>query len=173
MAYKVISISLKNQLVIHYLEEFKRNGGNVSGLIESLLEKYFLNSDRDKELLTKEMMTLLEIKDKLNEFLKWKEEIEPKLSELEQKLREKQEQQKQIDQAPLIRELRHVVFEDLDREGLENFKATCRRIGRDPQQAIMVRLSTFAAEKNISIEEAKELFLKAFPEISSAACSFF
>ena len=157
MAYKVISVSLKNQLIIQHLEEFKRSGGNVSGLIESLLEQYFLNNT-NRELLTKEMMTLLEIKNKLEEFLKWKEEIEPKLFEIEEKLKEKQEKQQLEEQLPLIRKLRDVVFDDIQ-DILNNGKIV------SPEQAIKARLTTFATEHKLSYPESVELFFKAFPEL--------
>ena len=163
MAYKVISISLKNQLIIHHLEEFKRNGGNVSGLIESLLEQYFLNNN-SKELLTKEMMTLLEIKGKLEEFLRWKEEIEPKLFEIEEKLKEKQEKELLEEQLPLLRKLREIVFHDI--EDLLEYDYYKQRQGLPPpENAIKIRLTTFATEHNLSYPEARDLFFKAFPEL--------
>ena len=124
-------------------------------MIESLLEQYFLGNN-NKETLTKEMMLLLEIKKKLEEFEKWKAEVLPKLKELEEKLKEKQEEVESKDSSQLIRKLREQVFDDL--VDLLN----SRRV--NPAHAIKTRLHVFATENGITFPEAKKLFLRAFPE---------
>jgi len=87
------------------------------------------------------------------------------VEKLEEKLKEKQEEQKLQDELPLIRELRYTVFDDLDREGFEKFESHMLRLGREPADAIKVGLSKWAAEKQLSMPDAIRLFCKAFPEL--------
>ncbi len=162
--YKVISISIKDKKLISAIEQFKSSGGNLSGLVSKLLENYFFGDD-NKEIITKEMMLLLDIKKKLDEFLRWKEKILPKLQELEEKLKKEQEIKETEENLHLIRELREIVFtDDLAKTPEEFFK---RFEGRehDLSRAVKTLLSSWASEKQISYPEAVKLFFKAFPEL--------
>ena len=128
---KIYSFSVRDDKLLSAIEEFRESGGNLSGLICSLLKHYFFSSGNNKEVITKEMMLLLDIKRKMDEFLQWREEILPKIKELEEQLKQKQEQQELQDALPLIRELHEIVFEDL--QDYEKFEAYCMWIGREPK----------------------------------------
>jgi DNA-binding transcriptional MerR regulator len=160
---KIYSFSVRDDKLLSAIEEFRKNGGNLSGLICNLLHHYFFSNNNNKEIITKEMMLLLEIKKRLDEFLQWREEVLPKLQELEEKLKQKQEQQELQDALPLIRELQLHVFDDI--QDYANFEARCRRTGREPKDAIKARLSAWASEKQLSYPEAVNLFFKAFPQL--------
>ncbi|WP_148212095.1 hypothetical protein [Ferroglobus placidus] len=64
----------------------------------------------------------------------------------------------------LIKDLREIVFDDLSRKGVERFINWCENKGWEPDYIVKARLENFADDKKISIERARELFLKAFPE---------
>jgi len=164
MAY-IISISIKDERLKTALSEFKRSGGNISGLISSLLEHYFFGGG-DKESVTKEVVLLHEIRKRLDEFEAWRDEIIPELQELEEKLQEKQKEEQMQREQPLIQELREKVFADLvDISSLELWDRA-RNIGKDPDVMIRARLSPWAVKKDLSLAEAAQLFLRAFPEFA-------
>ncbi|WP_456329619.1 hypothetical protein [Archaeoglobus sp.] len=157
------SFSVTDEKLAVAIKSFRDSGGNLSKLICNLLQHYFFGDNNSKELLTKEMVKLLEIEKKINEFWEWADKIKPEIQELKEKLAEKQEQQELQDALPLIRELHEIVFEDL--QDYEEFEAHCRRLAREPADAIKVRLSKWAAEKQLSMPQAVNLFFKAFPEL--------
>jgi len=159
---KNYSFSVRDDKLVSAIEEYKKSGGNLSGLISNLLYHYFFGNS-SKEVISKEMLFLFDIKAKLDEFMQWREEILPKLHELEAKLKEKQEIKETEDNLHLIRELREVVFEDL--QDFNSFKSRCLKFGREPDDAIKVRLNSWASDKNISNPVAVQLFYKAFPEL--------
>lgn len=155
------AFSVTDEGLILAIEKFKQEGGNLSGLIVRLLENYFFGDNN--KIITKEMLTLLEIKKKLDDWDKWRQEIIPKIQELEKKLNEKQEAKETEENLPLIRELREIVFEDLQDYG--RFESQCQKVGRKPEDAIKARLAAWAVEKKISYPEAVNLFFKAFPQL--------
>jgi len=163
--YRIISISVKNEKLTAALEEFKRNGGNISGLITSLLERYFFGND-SRESITKETMLLHEIRKRLDEFSTWRDEILPELQQLEEKLQEKQEEEQLQKEQPLIQELRERVFADLGDNPAKELQSRAREIGKDPVEMVRARLSPWAVKKNLSLKDAAELFLEAFPELA-------
>lgn len=156
------AFSVTDEKLILAIEKFKKEGGNLSGLIVKLLENYFFE-DNNKEIITEEMMLLLEIKKRLEEFEKWKEEIIPKIQELEEQLRKQQEEKETEENLYLIRMLREVVFDEIANEGFEKWASEVKF--NTPENAIKARLHKFAAEHKLTFPEAKKLFFKAFPEL--------
>ncbi|WP_456477911.1 hypothetical protein [Geoglobus ahangari] len=155
---KVYSFSVPDSetQLIAILDELKARKALSHELVR-ILKVFYQGSNHNRELISKELMTLLEIKNKLEEFMKWKEEIEPKLLEMEEKLKEKQEKEEIEKNLPLLRKLKEVVFDDIS-DILND-----RRI--QPEQAIKARLTTFATEHKLSYPEAVSLFFKAFPDL--------
>ncbi|WP_290595874.1 MULTISPECIES: hypothetical protein [unclassified Archaeoglobus] len=160
----VYSFGVNDPKLVEAINAFKDNGGNLSKLICNLLEHYFFGGN-NKEIITKEMLKLLEIEKRLNEFYEWAEKITPEIQELKQRLEKKQEQEKIKDELPLIRELQLTVFtDDLAKTPEEFFK---RFEGRDNdlRRSVKVLLSNWASEKQLSYPEAVNLFFKAFPQL--------
>ncbi|AIY91137.1 hypothetical protein [Geoglobus acetivorans] len=156
---KVYSFSVPDSetQLISILDELKARKA-LSHEVVRILKVFYQGSNHNRELISKELMTLLEIKNKLEEFMKWKEEIEPKILEMEEKLKEKQEKEEIEKNLPLIRKLREVVFDDIH-EIMNNGKIV------SPEQAIKARLTTFATEHKLNYPDARDLFFKAFPEL--------
>ena len=165
---RVYSLSVRDEEVqlIAVLEELKRNN-NLSNEIVRVL-KAFLIPNSNREVISKEMLRIIELErriDEIRQVLSQLSDIEEELAKLKSEVEKKQEQQKLQDELPLIRELRYSVFDDLDKEGFERFESHMLRLGREPADAIKVRLSKWAAEKQLSMPEAVNLFCKAFPEL--------
>jgi len=163
--YRIVSISVKDERIMSALEEFKRNGGNVSGLITSLLERYFFGND-SRESITKETMLLHEVRKRIDEFEAWRDEILPELQELEEKLQETQKEEQMQREQPLVQELREYVFADLVDISGKELRSRAREIGKDPVEMIRARLSPWAVKKDLSSRDAAKLFLRAFPEFA-------
>lgn len=160
----VYSFGVNDSRLVEAINAFKESGGNLSKLICNLLEHYFFGNN-DKEVITKEMLLLLDIKKKIEEFYEWREEILPKIEELEAKIKEKQEEEQIKNEQPPIEELRNDVFRDILEEGFENFSRRIQRLGRRPEDAIKTRLNSWASEKQIPFPKAVELFSRAFPDL--------
>jgi len=158
------SFSVTDEKLVYAIKAFKKSGGNLSGLINNLLEQYFFGNT-DGEVLTQEMLKILEIEKKLNEFSEWIEQIRPELEELKGKICEKQEEEQIKNEQPLIEELRNDVFRDILEESFENFSRRIQRLGRRPEDAIKTRLNSWASEKQIPFPKAVELFSRAFPDL--------
>ena len=150
---------VSDELLIMKIEEFKRNGGNLSGLVNTLLRNYF-NGEIQVNKFSKELLEIKKLQNEIQEWLEKARYFESKISEFEELLNEKQEKQQLEEQLPLIRKLREVVFDDID----ELIESNGRVV--NPEHAIKTRLSVFATEHNLSYPEARDLFFKAFPELN-------
>jgi|Deesub1362A_J573_1020465.scaffolds.fasta_scaffold05298_10 hypothetical protein len=164
----VFSFGVNDSNLVEAINEFKARGGNLSGLINYLLKNYFFGDGNHERILTKEMMFLNEIKDKLQEFEEWKKEILPKIEKLEEELSKKQEMKQQEEDASIITLLRETKFSDFIDDPikkLEDMEFMTKKIGKTPRDAINARLDAFALENKIPVEKVKGLFFKAFPEL--------
>jgi len=160
---KVYSFSVPDDEVqlIAILDELKSRK-MLSHEIVKLLKTFYLGRDHNTELISKEMLMLLEIKKKLEEYEKWRQEILLKLTELEEKLKQKQEEKQTEDDLSHIRILREVHFDDIDkiRESINNGADLI-----DLSRQIKARLNGFATERGLSYPDAKRIFFKAFPDL--------
>lgn len=142
---------------------FKKSGGNLSRLIQRLLAHYFSDNGSTAEI-SRDLIFILDIKEKIEEFENWRREILPKLEFFERKLKE-EEKQRDKNQNELIKLLKEKYFEDLVQEGYEKFESRCVTSCGDAESAIEIRLSAFAADCGLTLPQAKKLFLRAFPEL--------
>ncbi len=155
------SFSVTDESLAEAIKAFRARGGNLSALINNLLQNYFFGGNSG-DIITKEMLLLLEIKKKLEEFEKWKNEITPKIKELEERVWEKQEQQQNQDEhIKLLREL----FNDLLEHGTMLNNLLISKRYEELGDKVESRLTVFAAENQLSLPQAKELFYLAFPEL--------
>ena len=159
-------------LRVDLIEEVKRRKLNMSQLVNDLLEQFLFGNSNH---ISEEMLKLSKLEKKIAELeshLTVIEEIKKELEELKAKLQEKQEQKEIEENLHLIRELREIVFDDIQQEGWERWVEKVERDIRrgllqhsSPRAVIEARLSSWAAENKISLHEARKLFCKAFPEL--------
>ncbi|AEA46680.1 hypothetical protein [Archaeoglobus veneficus] len=161
MPRNVISASVDDD-VLSALKEFKNNGGNVSRLVNSLLRNYFFGNNDDK-VITKEILKIRELERKVKQAYEIINSIQPELEELRKKFEQEQEAKEIEQNLSLIRLLELEVFDDL--KDFEAFERTARRTGFKPKDLIEQRLSAFAAQNKLSLQEAWQLFFKVFPDL--------
>ena len=148
----ITSIRLKP----HIYQAIKDKNINLTSLVNDLLERHLFENSNN---VSQEMLELRKLRKELEEVkrgIKRCEYIEERINEIEAKLSKKQEAKQIEENLDLIRELEHVVFDDIER-----LKATMSR--EDLKYAIERRLSVFAANHKISLPEAWDLFFKVFP----------
>lgn len=159
--YKVISISLKDEKLIQAVERFKESGGNISGLVCKLLWHYFFGENNHEEV-SKEELFLLDVKAKIEEFEKWKNEVMPKIQELEQQLKAKAEKREEDER--LIEKLKKESFQDVadPKKWFEEAEIDAKRFGKRPEDFIKARLRSFANENNLSYLQPVKLLKISF-----------
>ncbi|RLI84560.1 hypothetical protein DRP07_00635 [Archaeoglobales archaeon] len=158
------SIPDKDKDVRIALEEFKAKGGNISGLIVSLLKNYFYGN-HNQEVVTKEILKIKELEEKYKKLIEEIEKSKKELEELKTKFEKEAEAQQIQEDLDLIRLLREKWFEDLLEKGSSLNHLLITKKYDELVDKIESRLSAFAAENKLSLPEAKRLFKKAFPEL--------
>jgi len=165
---KIFSFSVSDDKIelIRILEEWSKQK-QLSNRVVRLLESFIItgNLNFDNNGVSGDFLKLVEIERQLIE-LKNHISIIPKLEDeirnLKAKLQEKQEQQQNQDgHIKLLREL----FNDLLEHGtmLNNLLISERY--EELGDKVESRLTVFAAENQLSLPQAKELFYLAFPEL--------
>ena len=165
---KVYSFSVPDEEteLITILDELKSRKA-LSMEIVRIAKAFFLgnNGCLSNQLISKELLKLAEAEKIAKEALEKAQEAIAKLEELRPVIESKAEKEKEIEELPLIEELRNDVFRDILEESFENFSRRIQRLGRRPEDAIKTRLNSWASEKQIPFPKAVELFSRAFPDL--------
>ena len=152
--------------LITILDELKSKKA-LSMEIVRIAKTFFLgnNGYLNNQLISKELLKLAEAEKIAKEALEKAQEAIAKLEELRPVIESKAEKEKEIEEIPLIEELRNDVFRDVLEEEYEIFASRARKLGRRPEDMIKTRLNSWASEKQIPFPKAVELFLRAFPDL--------
>lgn len=157
----LISASVDSE-VYEALMQFKGKGGNISGLINSLLKQYFFGG-LNGQMISKELIRIKELEERYKDGIKMFQEALKELQELKKHF-EREQEVKNLEEKAHILSVIQASFED-EIANFEEFERRARRIGKDVKDVIEIRLSTIASNNKISIIEAWELFFEVFPEL--------
>ncbi|WP_456469240.1 hypothetical protein [Archaeoglobus sp.] len=163
---KVYSFSVPDNEVqlIAILDELKARKA-LSMEIVRLAKIFYLGNGFNSETISKEMLKLLEAEKIAKEALSKAQEAMKMLEELKPIIETKEKKRKEIEELPLLRELREFVFTDDLAKTPEEFFSRFDGRDADLRRSVRTLLSQWASEKQISYPQAANLFFKAFPEL--------
>ncbi len=163
---KVYSFSVPDEEVqlIAILDELKSRKA-LSMEIVRLAKTFYLGGNGfNNELISKELLKLIEAEKIAKEALEKAQEALKKIEELKPVIESKVEKQKEVEELPLIREIREFLFVDDISKTPEEFFNRFETV-TDLAKSVRALLSAWATKKQLPYPQAVQLFFKAFPEL--------